>query len=96
MTRFTHCVVYFCETKHFSVLDRRTINEKIAVGKSIFIEFPVRKEPFEAIVRALCESKIDADKKAKLFSDGTEVSYFQGVLLGSSGDIEFEGPKFSL
>uniref|UniRef100_A0AC35FDB9 BEN domain-containing protein n=1 Tax=Panagrolaimus sp. PS1159 TaxID=55785 RepID=A0AC35FDB9_9BILA len=70
MTRFTHCVLYFCETKHFSVLDRRTINEKVSIGKTVFIEFPVRKEPFEAIIKSICESKDEAEKKAKLFCEG--------------------------
>uniref|UniRef100_A0AC34FAJ4 BEN domain-containing protein n=1 Tax=Panagrolaimus sp. ES5 TaxID=591445 RepID=A0AC34FAJ4_9BILA len=70
MPRFTHCVLYFCETKHFSVLDRRTINEKVSIGKKVFIEFPVRKEPFEAIIKSICESKDEAEKKAKMFRDG--------------------------
>jgi hypothetical protein len=72
MTRFTHCVVHFCETKHFSVLDRRTINEKVSIGKTVFIEFPVRKEPFEAIIKSICESEEEAERKAKLLCDGIE------------------------
>uniref|UniRef100_A0AC34QDI5 Uncharacterized protein n=1 Tax=Panagrolaimus sp. JU765 TaxID=591449 RepID=A0AC34QDI5_9BILA len=68
--RFRFCVVFFPETSHYAVLDRNTISGKIVVGKTLKLPFPIRRDPFEAVVKQLCHSKEEAENVAQALFEG--------------------------
>ena len=70
MSRFNHCVVFFPETGHYGVLDKGIISGKITVGKTLSLSFPIRRDPFEAVVKYLCQSKEESETIAQGLING--------------------------
>ena len=59
--KFTHLVVYFPETDEYATIPKDAKNEKSKEGSKLQLTYPDRPEPYEAVVKAFCNSEPEGE-----------------------------------